>query len=227
MLDKAILITARQDIPAGSANRELMLLFMNAARRTVLSENTIRKFFEYKTVTHTDGVIDGTNIKFIRTVEYIDEYNVKVKLERLKSLDEAGYLGYDDITEPGTPVYYLEIGSDIYLIKVPTSGTIKVYGEFWPVDLTDSTSSSDVTTTELPEAWIYLAAAEYLDYFDEAEKGRYWREKGQVIVAQYLKQDNKQRLYNVGLSSDPLGNGGLFTKRKSNSSASGIDFGGW
>jgi len=208
MLTKAALITARQDVTG--SNRDLMLLFMNAARRTVLREKTIRKFFEYKTVTHTAGVIDGTDIKLARTVEYTDTAGAMTELTRLPSLEAARDLGYDDLTTTGEPKYYLEIGTDIQVLLVPTAGTIKIYGEFWPVDLTDSVASSDITTTELPEAWIYLAAAEYLDYFDEPDKANAWRKKGMYIVEQYAKEDAKQRLYKVKLSSDTLGNGGVW-----------------
>jgi hypothetical protein len=210
MLNKAILIIARQDIT--DSNRELLLLFMNTVRRAVIRENTIRKFFDYRTMTHVSGVIDGTaqSLKFARRVEYIDGSGGITQLLRFKSLEQAREAGYTDLTETGTPKYYLDMDADILIIPVPTTGTIKVYGEFWPADLTDSPSSSDVTTVELPEAFIYLAAAEYFDFLKEADKASYWRKKGLAIVESYLKEDKKQRTYSVGANSDPLGNGGVW-----------------
>jgi hypothetical protein len=209
MLNKAILIIARQDVTGN--NRELLLTLMNTVRRTVLRENVIRKFFDYRTMTHTSGVIDGTaqSLKFAHRVEYVSGTSV-TQLLRFKSMEQAREAGYDDLTATGTPKYYLEIGANINIIPVPTTGTIKIYGEFWPADLTDSTSSSDVTTVELPEAFIYLAAAEYLDFTGQPDKGKIWRSKGMSIVNEFLKLDGKQRTYSVGLTSDALGNGGVW-----------------
>jgi hypothetical protein len=182
--------------------RSLAVLFVNTARRTVLREKSIRKFHSYKTVTHTSGLISDNSIKHAKTIEHNGN-----ALKRFKSFDQAKSV-ITDFTATGTPLYYLNMGADIQLLPVPTSGTITIYGEFWPNDIADDTTT-DITTIELPEAWIYLGAAEYLDYFDEEKKGEFWRSKGQYIVAEYLKQDAKQNLYGVGLTYDPLGNGGV------------------
>ncbi|MBP2651366.1 MAG: hypothetical protein H6Q74_2191 [Firmicutes bacterium] len=220
MLDKAALITARQDVTGD--NRELLLLFMNAARRAVLREYVIRKFFAYRTVSYTAGVIDGAGerIKAVRAVEYLDINDNLTALTRLKSLEEARKLGFRDFAETGSPKYYLEISANFQLIPVPTSGTVKIYGEFWPEDLTDSSSASDVTTVELPEAFIYLAAAEYFDYFDEAAKGELWRKKGLYIVERYLAEDKLAFTRGLGLASDPLGNGGVHRNVRTNAGTS-------
>ncbi|MEM5794750.1 MAG: hypothetical protein AAGU23_00535 [Bacillota bacterium] len=202
MLDKVVKIIARTDV-----DRELALLFMNSARRAVFRANSIRKFHGYRTVTHTSGIISDLTIKHAKTIEYNDGTTTKTLL-KIKNFDTARDL-YTDFTATGAPVHYLDVGTVIWILPVPTAGTIKIYGEFWPSDLTDSTESVDVTTVELPEAFIYLTAAEYWDYFDENKKGDFWRQKGNVIVDAYLKQDRKLATYGVGLTSDPLGNGGV------------------
>ncbi|MDR3564799.1 MAG: hypothetical protein P4N59_25670 [Negativicutes bacterium] len=208
MLDKATLIIARQDVTGD--NRSLLLFFMNTARRAVLRDNPVRKFFGYNTVAQVNGIIDAAaaNLKLARTVEYLDASNKIHRLSRLKDYDTAR-AAYPDFTLAGPPLSYLEMGTQIWLLPVPASGTVKIYGEFWPADLTDSETSGDILTAELPEAWIYLAAAEYLDYFGEADKAAYWRQKGTVIVQSYLKQDAKGRTFGLGLNSDPFGDGGV------------------
>jgi hypothetical protein len=208
MLDKATLIIARQDVTG--SNRDLLLFFINTARRAVLRDNPVRKFFAYNTVAQANGIIDaaGANLKLARTVEYIDPGNKIYRLSRLKDYDTAR-IAYPDFTLIGTPASYLEIGTQIWLLPVPTAGTVKIYGEFWPADLTDSIASNDILTVELPEAWIYLGAAEYLDYFGDSDKAAYWRQKGAMIVQAYLRQDTKGRTFGLGFTSDPLGNGGL------------------
>ena len=185
MLDQATLIIARQDVTG--TKRAQLLMFMNTARKAVLRDNTIRKFFDYRTLPTVSGVIDGyaQGVKFLRTVEYNDGFGNVTKLTRFKSLDEARSMGFTDLTILGTPSYYLEIGTDIYILPVLTSGSIQGYGEFWPTDLIDSPTSSDVLTAELPEAFVYLAAAEYLDMTGESDRGGYWRQKGSGIVAAY------------------------------------------
>ena len=202
MLDKVTQIIARTDV-----DRTLSLFFMNTARRAVLREHNIRKFYSYKTMVHASGIISDLTIKHAKTVEYVDGTTV-VTLARLRSFDDARK-EYPNLTATGTPAHYLEMGTEIWILPVPTIGTIKIYGEFWPADLTDSTSSTDVTTVEIPEALIYLTAAEYFDFFDEPDKWTKWFKKGEAIVNEYVKQDKKLATYKVGLTNDPLGNGGI------------------
>jgi hypothetical protein len=209
MLDKAVKIIARQDVTG--SNRDLLLFFINTARRAVLRGKTISRFFDYRLVTfNIAGMIDAaaTNVKLARTVEYIDATNKITRLSRFKDYDTAR-LACPDFTVTGTPASYLEVGTAIWLLPVPTVGTVKIYGEFWPADLTDSATSSDILTVELPEAWIYLGAAEYLDYFAEPDKAQYWRQKGSTIIDEYIKQDTKRRTFGLGFNSDPFGDGGV------------------
>jgi hypothetical protein len=218
MLDKAAKIIARQDLidvthPDYAKGRDLLLFFINTARRAMLRSKTVSRFFDYRSVPCQSGIIDaaGAGVKLARTVEYVDTANKIHRLSRLKDYDTAR-ITYPDFTVNGTPASYLEMGTQIWLLPVPVGGTVKMYGEFWPADLTDLTdspSSSDILTAELPEAWIYLGSAEYLDYFAEPDKAQYWRQKGATIVAEYLAQDTKRRTFGQGFGSDPFGDGGV------------------
>ena len=222
MLDKAKSIIARQDV-----DRTLLLFFLNMVRKATLRDKDISKLYGVKSVAYANGVISDTSIKHAKTIEYISGSTI-TKLKKLRNYDEAKEL-YPDLTITGNPTYYLEVGTEIWIIPVPATssvandggdfsattdtldfggfvegesvsfGTVTIYGEFWPADLTDSTSSTDIMTVELPEALIYLAAAEYLDYFDETGKGTYWRDKGMFIIDKYIEQTNTQ--YSYGLDN--------------------------
>lgn len=191
MLDMSSKVVARQDI-----DRDLLLFFMNAARKAVIRDRAISKFDKYLTgVPHTTGVIDidSLGIKSVKLVEY-DKGAVKIPLTKFASYSDARKY-YPDFSKTGAADHYLEIGSTLYVLPVPETGAINLIAEMWPADLTDSITSSDLLTNEIPEAWIYLAAAEYFDYFDEGEKGNYWRQKGSLLVEQYITQLNKQETY--------------------------------
>lgn len=190
MLDKTIKIIARTDV-----DRSLMLFFMNTTRRAVLRDNEIPKFTQYLLnvlveVGVTGGVINtaAINVKSVETVEY-DAGTKKTPLTKFSNYDSARYY-YPDFTKPGIPRHYLLLGTKIYVLPLPITGTINLIAKVWPTDLTDSETSSDILTTEIPEAWIYLAVAEYFDYFDENDKGNYWRQKGSVLVQQYINESN-------------------------------------
>lgn len=188
MLDKAARIIARQDV-----DRDLMLMFMNIARKAILRDRDIPRFYaRLNDVPVVGGIINTVplNLKSAKTVEHSSGGKV-IPLEKIATYDGARRK-YPVFSQSGTPQHYLEMGTEIYVLPVPTSGTISIVGEVWPNDLTDSTTSSDITTIEIPEAWIYLAAAEYLDYFDENDKGNYWRQKGTVLIEQYITQQKLQ-----------------------------------
>ena len=192
MLDKAEKILARQDI-----DRSLLLFFMNTIRRAIIRDKEIFKFQQYLTnVIIVDGVIDTTalNIKAVKVVEY-DKGSIKVPLTKLENYATAREY-YPDFNKAGEPEYYFEQGTSLYILPV-SSGVINLVAEVWPADLTDSMTSADVTTAEIPEAWIYLAVAEYFDYFDETDKGNYWRQKATVLLEQYITQLYKQETYDV------------------------------
>ncbi len=188
MLDKAARIIARQDV-----DRDLMLMFMNIARRAVLRDRDIPRFYaRLNDVPVVGGIINTVplNLKSAKTVEHVLDGRV-LSLEKIATYDSARRK-YPVFSQAGIPHDYLEMGTEIYILPAPASGAISIMGEVWPNDLADSANSADITTIEIPEAWIYLAAAEYLDFFDETEKGNYWRQKGTVLIEQYITQQKLQ-----------------------------------
>lgn len=196
MLDKAEKIIARQDV-----DRALLLFFMNTARKAVIRNFYIPKFVQYLTgVPFANGIVDtaSLNLKAVQVVEYDDGTN-KFPLKKLRNYAEARER-YPDFSQKGTPEDYLELGTKIYILPVPDKGTINLLAEVWPADLTDDVMSSDITTVEIPEALIYFAVAEYFDYFDEADRGSYWRRKGSVILQQYVTEQNNNALVDDGVS---------------------------
>lgn len=191
ILDHAANIVRRQDLDRG-----LLLLFINTARRVLLRDRPVKRFFAYReNVAMIDGVIDGSanRLKSVRVVEWQrengDGSTTRAYLAKLFSYKQAMEL-FGSLTATGEPQAFLEMGTSINILPVPLigSGQINIYGEFWPEDLTDSTASADVTSAEIPEALVYLGAAEYLDMLGEAEKGQYWRQKGLTMVESYLAQ---------------------------------------
>ena len=211
ILDTCVLLIARTDV-----NRTLLLQFVNEARRTILIDKEIKRFYtKLSNVSHTDGLIDGSaiNLKHAKIVEYqtTDAGETKLAtLVKIPSYKEAigdGYRYYD-FTKIGTPANYLEIGTDIQILPVPDTGTINIYGEFWPADLTDSALSSDITTTEIPFALVYFGTAMYLmDFLEEAERGQTCLIKGQGIIDKYIKMQKRETSYKGNLTyRDPFGN---------------------
>lgn len=193
MLDRAAKILARQDV-----DRNLLLFFMNTARRAVIRDKDISRFYQQITdVSHVNGAVDKSALA-IKAVKLVG-YEAGAGWKTLLKLDnyEAARRFYPDFTVKGTPRHYFELGANLYVVPVPEKGTLSVLAEVWPKDLQDSAASSDILTEELPEAWIYLAAAEYLDYFDEPDRGQYWRQKGMTLVEQYLKELNNQYISGV------------------------------
>lgn len=192
ILDLAANIIRRQDL-----DRSLLLFFVNTARRVMLRDKAVKRFNEYRTsVDVVDGVIDmeRLGLKTARVVEWAvtnGGTTTKTYLARLMSYQQAMQV-YGTLTPTGNPQAFLELGTSIWILPAPTAGEVNIYGEFWPSDLADSADSSDITTTEMPETLIYLAAAEYLDMLGEADKASYWRQKGLVAVDNYTKQLNKQ-----------------------------------
>lgn len=192
MLDKAQKILARQDV-----DRALLLFFLNAARRAVIRDKDLPRFYRYLAdVPHTGGVIDKTalNIKAVKAVEW--DNGLKYSLKKLDDYQQARR-HYPDFTLPGQPHHYFELGQHVTILPTPQSGAINILAEVWPPDLADSVASSDALTVEIPEAWVYLAVAEYFDYFDENEKGRYWRQKGMALTEQYIAQLSSQYMDNA------------------------------
>jgi hypothetical protein len=193
ILDQAAKIIARQDI-----DRSLLLFFVNTARRGILRDKEIRRFRRLiEDVDHVDGVIDlaAYKVKKILIVEWVGAavdgttvkrylvptFTYRVAMENFGSLEDVG-----------TPQAYLEMGTSLYVLPVPSDGgQINIFGEFWPSDLTDAIGSTDIMTVEIPDALTYLGAGEYFDMLGEADKAGYWRNKGIALIDQYVKQLQK------------------------------------
>lgn len=222
MLDQATTLIARGDV-----NRATLLFYMNTTRKGVLRDKEITKLYKYlPSVPHTSGVIDLITTNFVTDYGDFDEttnivdfggftsntYLDVTKIKTIKALewDNGGKIRglkkvlyadarktYPDFTVTGEPRYYVEIGTTIQILPVLTTGSINILAEVWPDDLNDSDTSTDITTQEIPEAWIYLAASEYFDFLDEVNKGKYFRDKANFLIDQYIAESNKQ--YNTGL----------------------------
>lgn len=197
ILDRASNIIRRQDL-----DRSLLLFFINSVRRGIFRNKQVKRFFDYKeNITCLNGVIDmaAYSIKSPRTVEYVvtaDDGTVTKKyLARLMSYQQAMDI-FGSLDAVGIPQAYLEMGTTMRILNAPATGQINIFGEFWPADLTDSNSSSDIITAEIPEALVYLGVAEYLDMLGEADKAMYWRNKGSALVDVYMAQLNSMDFNN-------------------------------
>lgn len=187
VIDLAASIVNRQE----ATTRTDIAAFVNSARKNLLRTQRINRLQMYKAnVTMTNGVIDMVtqHIKSVRMVEYDDGTQI-TRLKAVYSRQDASDI-YGDFSVTGAPTGYLAEGTSLYILPLPTIGTINIAGEFWPDDISDSTASSDFTTVELGDAWAYLGAALYLDAKGEPEKARAWQEKGMAAVNFYIKQEN-------------------------------------
>lgn len=202
ILDYAEKIIKRQDI-----DRELLLFFINSTRKAIVRDKNIRKFSQYfSNINITNGVIDLTpfNIKGIRSVEW-QLGDSKIRLDKLYSYEDAIDI-YHTLDKVGSTRHYLEMNGQLYLLLVPTEGTININAEVYPSDLSDSINSKDMLTNDLGDAWVYLGAAEYFDMLGEVQSGQFWRQKGMFIVDQYLKQMRIHDTNGVELMNrDPFG----------------------
>jgi len=192
MLGKAEKILARQDV-----DRSLLLFFMNTFRKAIIRDKEIFKFQKFLTnVAVVDGAVDLTalKVKAVKLVEH-DKGSEKIPLIKLENYATAREY-YPDFYRDGKPAHYYEQGLNLYILPI-VGGTFNILAEVWPDELTDTVTSTDITTTEIPEVWIYVAAAEYFDYFDETDKGNYWRQKGTVLLEQYINQLNRQEAYGI------------------------------
>jgi hypothetical protein len=228
MLDRATLLIRRQDVTG--ANRELLLSFMNITRKAVLRDNDITRFYQYlENVTVTNGVVDlsSLNIKSVKSVFY-KLASQEAKLHKMDNRESA-IKYYVDLTVVGNPNTYFIEGKKLYILPIPATGEINIMAEVWPDDITDSETSSDITTTEIPEVFIYLAAAEYLDNFDEVDKANAIRQKGLILLKQYLAElyaETAKDSTPVVVGYNDIG-GRRSAKYNGTYMPSEIDLGGW
>ena len=196
VLDRAVTIIARDDV-----DRPLLLTFINESIKTYLIDKTLAKFAVSRSFSTASGLITVS-------AKSISELRCNgSSLLRLPSIEDA-YREYgDDLGSTGTPVHYLIQDGTIRLLPPPADGTaVVVIGEFWPADLTDSTTAN-MFSSEIPLALIYFGAAEYMDFLQEEKRGDYWRSKGAGVISQWLSGLRKQELFKLNnLPRDPLGN---------------------
>ena len=203
ILDTVKLIVKRQDF-----DRTLALFLLNTSIKDLVRNYHLYMFDELKTVSYdTYGQISmSTNkIKNIVNVEWIDSDDQRKILYRVKNYEEAR--ANFDFTEVGEPSGYLIMGDALKILPVPTEGTIDIYAEIYPNDLTDSVSSYNSITTDAGNLLAFLVSAEYFDMLQEETRGKYWKEKGIILLKEYLGFIKNREIQNVDiLHRDPFGN---------------------
>ena len=203
ILDTVKLIVKRQDF-----DRTLALFLLNTAKKDLVRNYHLYMFDELKTVSYdVYGQISmSTNkIKNIVNVEWIDLDDQRKILCRVKNYEEAR--ANFDFTEVGEPSGYLVMGDTFKILPVPTEGTIDIYAEIYPNDLTDSVSSYNSITTDAGNLLAFLVSAEYFDMLQEETRGKYWKEKGIILLKEYLSFIKNREIQNVDiLHRDPFGN---------------------
>ena len=202
-------IIKRQDL-----NIDLLLMFINQMRRTVLRENYLYRIQEWRrNLEPEDGFLRTPSLKQARFVEYdpspqdnIAASSVKRrKLFPLNTLQDA-YDIYDNVDVAGVPMYYIVMQGGLKIIPMPTVGVINVYGEWYPPDIAND-STEDPLSKEISDITIYLACAEYFDFLDETDKANLWRTKAQVMLEKYNKEIKRQMTDDRDLfARDPFGN---------------------
>lgn len=203
-------IIKRQDL-----NVDLLLLFINQQRRVVLRSTYLYRIQEWRrNLEPEDGFVKTPNLKQARYVEWDPSphdnvaYSTsrKKKLFPLNTIQEA-YDIYRNVDVAGEPLHYVVMQGGLKIIPMPTKGVINIFGEWYPEDLKNSTDSNDPLSKEIADIICYFAVAEYFDFLMEAEKAQLWRQKGQMMLTQYLSEIKRQQTDDVEMfARDPFGN---------------------
>lgn len=202
-------IIKRQDI-----NVTLLLQFINQQRRVILRDNYLYRIQEWRrNLEPEDGFLRTPALKQARYVEYDPSpqdniavsSSLKRKLYPLNTLQEA-YDIYTNVDVAGQPMYYIVVQGGLKIIPMPTVGVINIYGEWYPPDIQNDTTE-DPLSKEISDITVYMACAEYFDFLDEKEKAELWRNKGTVMLGQYLKEIKRQMTDDRDMfARDPFGN---------------------
>lgn len=214
-------IIKRQDL-----NTSLLLKFINQQRRKILRETYLYRIQKWVTgLEPEDGFVRTQGLKQARFVEWNPEpednvdldfntFNanteaprmIKKKLFPLNTIQEAFEI-YNNVDAIGEPMYYIVMQGGLKIIPAPIDGVINIYGEWYPEDLTNSSSSEDGLSKEIGDIIVYSACAEYFDFLAEPEKAQLWREKSKELLAEYLKEIKRQMTDDRPLfARDPFGN---------------------
>lgn len=198
VLDQAEIFIARSDV-----NRETLLFLLNSGVKDAMRESTVFRMQSAKTFSVVNGIASCPNLKLAKTVRFQDEeYFTLKRIPDIKQLYEI----YADPTETGTPAHYIITGQSVQIVPSAT-GTLQIAGEFWPDDLTDSVSSTNILSQEVPNFLVFYAVGEYLDFLQEEERGNYYRGKAMAALAQWLKENTIQAMHGShNIPRDPLGN---------------------
>lgn len=208
ILDTVKLIVKRQDF-----DRTLALFLLNTSIKDLVRNYHLYMFDELKTVSYdVYGQIqmDTNNIKNIVNLEWVNTDGQRKILYRVKNYEEAR--NNYDFTEVGEPSCYLTMGNIIKILPVPSGGTIDIFAEIYPEALIDSASSYNSITNDAGNLLTFLVSAEYFDMLQEETRGKYWKEKGLILLKEYLGFIKNRELQNIGiLHRDPFGNNPYIT----------------
>jgi hypothetical protein len=203
ILDTADSIIKRQDF-----DRVLGLFFLNMTIKDVVREKRLPIFDTLISASYdVYGQIDMESISLKKAinVEWINEDGERKFLQRIKDYRAARY--NIDFTDTGEPTYYVTIGNTMKILPVPEDGTIDIYGEFYPSDLTDSISSTNSMTKEVGNALVYLVVGEYFDMLQEENRGKYWKQKGAILIDKYSMFIHDRQTQGVNMMNrNPFGN---------------------
>lgn len=203
ILDTVKLIVKRQDF-----DRTLALFLLNTSIKDLVRNYRLYGFDEVKSLTYdTYGKISAkaNNIKNIIDVEWINTSEERRLLQRVKHY-EAARMNFD-FTDTGEPIAYVVYGDTIKILPTPTEGTIEVFAEYYPDNLLDSVSSSNTITENIGNCLSFLVSAEYFDMLQEETRGKYWKEKGLILLKEYISYIKNRELQNLDpLARNPFGN---------------------
>ena len=203
MLTMCSKIIKRQDL-----DRTLLLFYINNLRKTSLRSAYLFPNVQTKTIGYdTEGCISITanKIKAVKSITYVSVDGTRTVLYKITGYDSNYVVA--NLTSANVPKAYFEIGDTIKIYPYHENGTLEVTAEFYRSDVTDSTDALDSITDDLAESLVYLASAEYFDMLDEIQKGSFWRQKGSVMLAEYMRHLKIRQSDNINLlDRDPLGN---------------------
>ena len=220
---KEILDTAEKYIARTDVDRPLLLFMINTNTRAAFRANQIFRLQTQKQFSVVNGFASCPSLKSERFVRWHDGnvFRPITKIADIKQLYEM----YADPEITGTPAHYNVQGQSVQIVPAPDSGTLYIAGEFWPVELTDSESSTNIFSDEIPDFLVNYGVAEYLDFLQEENRAQAYRQKALIVLEQWLKENKRQEFSNLhNMPRDPLGNFG-FNRRTKPITSSGVSSG--
>jgi hypothetical protein len=209
LINRTIVLLARTDV-----DRDLLLSFMNDNIKDALRSKSyyfLQDSLEYSVL---DGVISCPTLKNPRLVRWTDG-DLSVKLNKIPDIKEV-YQKYADPTESGTPAHFVVKGKTMQIIPAPSDATsVLVAGEFWPVPLEDTATSTNLFSEEIPNFLMYYGAAEYMDFLQEEKRSTKYFQKAFGVLTQWAKENRNQEMSGINnMPRDPLGNLGYNQRTK-------------